>query len=105
MSELLAQAVNICRQLIGEKLTPEMSEIEDAIANVAFMPKFKDINKSELKDLLLSLYTTKVDTFQSLEGKERREPWLKTFKAEQKSQWLFWTRYSKYLKEKKKSRT
>jgi hypothetical protein len=63
MSELLAQAVNICRQLIGEKLTPEMSEIEDAIANVAFMPKFKDINKSELKDLLLSLYTTNVDTF------------------------------------------
>ena len=101
MSELLAQAVNICRQLIGEKLTPEMSEIEDAIANVAFMPKFKNINKSELKDLLLSLYTTKVDTFQILEGKERREPWLKTFKAEQKSQWLFWTRYSKYLKEKK----
>lgn len=101
MSELLAQAVDICRKLIGEKTTPEINEIEAAITNITYMPLFKDIDKSILKDMLLSLYTTKVDTFQILEGKERREPWLKAFKAAQISKWSFWTRYKKYLAEKK----
>ena len=102
MIELIEQAVDICRKLIGEKITPEVSEIEDAIANISCMPKFKDIDKDNLKDRLLSLYSTRVDAFQILEGKERREPWLKAFRAAQQSQWKFWTRYSKYLQEKKK---
>ena len=89
MSELLAQAVDICRKLIGEKNTPEINEIEAAITNITYMPLFKDIDQSILKDMLLSLYTTKVDTFQILEGKERREPWLKAFKAAQLSKWSF----------------
>ena len=101
MSELLTQAVDICRKLIGEKNTPEINEIEAAITNITYMPLFKDIDQSILKDMLLSLYTTKVDTFQILEGKERREPWLKAFKAAQLSKWSFWTRYKKYLSEKK----
>ena len=101
MSELLTQAVDICRKLIGEKNTPEINEIEAAITNITYMPLFKDIDQSILKDMLLSLYTTKVDTFQILEGKERREPWLKAFKAAQISKWSFWTRYKKYLAEKK----
>ena len=97
MSELLTQAVDICRKLIGEKTTPEINEIEAAITNITYMPLFKDIDQSILKEMLLSLYTTKVDTFQILEGKERREPWLKAFKAAQLSKWSFWTRYKKYL--------
>lgn len=101
MSELLTQAVDICRKLIGEKTTPEINEIEAAITYITYMPLFKDIDQSILKDLLLSLYTTKVDTFQILEGKERREPWLKAFKAAQLSKWSFWARYKKYLAEKK----
>ena len=28
MSEILAQAVDICRKLIGEKTTPDVSEID-----------------------------------------------------------------------------
>ena len=101
MSEILAQAVDICRKLIGEKTTPDVSEIDSAITNITYIPMFKDIDQSILKDMLLSLYTTKVDTFQILEGKERRDPWLKAFKAAQSSKWNFWTRYSKYLAEKK----
>lgn len=101
MIELLSQAVDICRKLIGEKTTPEISEIDAAITNILYIPLFKDINQSILKDMLLSLYTTKIDTFQILEGKERREPWLKSFKAAQLSKWNFWIRYSKYLAEKK----
>ena len=101
MSELLTQAVDICRKLIGEKTTPEINEIEAAITNITYMPLFKDIDQSILKEMLLSLYTTKVDTFQILEGKERREPWLKAFKAAQISKWSFWMRYKKYLAEKK----
>lgn len=101
MSEILAQAVDICRKLIGEKTTPDVSEIDSAITNITYIPMFKDVDQSILKDMLLSLYTTKVDTFQILEGKERRDPWLKAFKAAQSSKWNFWTRYSKYLAEKK----
>ena len=36
MSELLAQAVDICRKLIGEKTTPEINEIEAAITNITY---------------------------------------------------------------------
>lgn len=69
MSEILAQAVDICRKLIGEKTTPDVSEIDSAITNITYIPMFKDVDQSILKDMLLSLYTTKVDTFQILEGK------------------------------------
>ena len=61
MSEILAQAVDICRKLIGEKTTPDVSEIDSAITNITYIPMFKDVDQSILKDMLLSLYTTKVD--------------------------------------------
>jgi len=51
---------------------------------------------------LLSMYSVKIDTFQILEGRERREPWLKDFRANQKSKWEFWTRYAEYLEKQKK---
>ena len=101
MNILLTQAIDICRKLIGEKITPDISEIDGAITNISYMPMFKDVDKDVLRDRLLALYNTKVDAFQILEGKERREPWLKAFKAAQLSQWSFWTRYSKYLSENK----
>ena len=55
MSELLTQAVDICRKLIGEKTTPEINEIEAAITNITYMPLFKDIDQSIPKETLLCL--------------------------------------------------
>ena len=42
-----------------------------------------------------------MDTYQILEGRDARIPWLKEFKAERQSEWLFWTRYKRYLAEQK----
>lgn len=42
MSEILAQAVDICRKLIGEKTTPDVSEIDSAITNITYIPMFKE---------------------------------------------------------------
>ena len=55
------------------KITPDISEIDGAITNISYMPMFKDVDKDVLRDRLLALYNTKVDAFQILEGKERRE--------------------------------
>lgn len=46
MSEILAQAVDICRKLIGEKTTPDVSEIDSAITNITYIPMFKDVDQS-----------------------------------------------------------
>lgn len=48
MSEILAQAVDICRKLIGEKTTPDVSEIDSAITNITYIPMFKDVDQSVL---------------------------------------------------------
>ena len=101
MSDILS-AIDICRSLIGNKTTATDDEITSAIDNITCMPMYKDVDRILLKDELLALYSVKVGDIQILEGKERRTPWLKAFKAERQSQWKFWTRYSKYLAENKR---
>lgn len=102
MSELLNKAIDMCRAFIGAKSSISDDEINLAISNVACMPAFVEVDKSRLKDELLALYSVKVEAYQILEGKDRREPWLKTFRAEKRTQWKFWTRYAKYLSEQKR---
>lgn len=101
MSHILASAIDICRKIIGEKTTATDLEITSVIENIIYMPMYRDVDKTALKDELLSLYSVKVGDIQILEGKERRTPWLKAFRKAQQSQWKFWTRYSKYLAEQK----
>ena len=102
MNELLNKATDICRFIIGEKTNITDDEITQAISNVTSMPIYRNIDKEKLKEELLLLYNVKVDEFQILEGRERREPWLGVFKAERASNWYFWKRYAKYLVEQKR---
>lgn len=52
-----------------------------------------------VKVKLMEIFHATMEHARILEGKERRMPWLKAFKAEEKSNWYFWEDYKKYLKE------
>lgn len=52
-----------------------------------------------LKEKLMELFHATIDHARILEGKERRTPWLKDFKAQESTDWHFWEHYKKYLKE------
>lgn len=101
MNELNEKAINMCQVMIGFKPGVSDGDIDTAISTVTSLPMFAGLNKIELKKSLLSIYNVKVDTYQILEGRDARIPWLKEFKAECRSEWLFWTRYKKYLAEQK----
>lgn len=100
MNESLMKALDMCRILIGAKRNVTDEDIDLAVSKILLL--FPEVDKISLKDELLALYNVKVEAFQILEGKDRRAPWLKAFRAAKKSQWKFWTRYSKYLKESKR---
>ncbi|OUO50611.1 endonuclease [Bacteroides sp. An279] len=95
------KAINICQAIIGFKLGVSDDEINQAISDVTSIPMYAGLDKTELKKSLLAIYNVKVDTYQILEGRDARIPWLKEFKAERQSEWLFWTRYKRYLAEQK----
>ena len=101
MNELNDKAINICQAIIGFKLGVSDDEINQAISGVTSIPMYAGLDKTELKKSLLAIYNVKVDTYQILEGRDARIPWLKEFKAERQSEWLFWTRYKRYLAEQK----
>ena len=100
MSDNYQVAIEICQSIIGRKASVADSEINEAIVKAKML--YSDIDAVKLKNDLLSMYSVKIDTFQILEGRERREPWLKDFRANQKSKWEFWTRYAEYLEKQKK---
>lgn len=101
MNELNDKAINICQAIIGFKLGVSDDEINQAISDVTSIPMYAGLDKTELKKSLLAIYNVKVDTYQILEGRDARISWLKEFKAERQSEWLFWTRYKRYLAEQK----
>ena len=101
MNELNDKAINICQAIIGFKLGVSDDEINQAISDVTSIPMYAGLDKTELKKSLLAIYNVKVDTYQILEGRDARIPWLKEFKAERQSEWLFWTKYKRYLAEQK----
>lgn len=93
-------AIGICQSIIGRKASVADSEINDAAEKAKLI--YPDIDVIRLKNELLSMYSVKVDTYQILEGRDRREPWLRDFKADKKSNWEFWTRYADYLEKQKR---
>ena len=100
MNEDFLIAIKICQSIIGLRTSVIDSEINDAVEKTISI--YPNIDKETLKNEILSLYSIKVDTYQILEGKERREPWLKEFKAQKITDWVFWIRYSEYLEKQKK---
>jgi hypothetical protein len=93
-------AIEICQSIIGRKASVADSEINEAVVKAKML--YPGIDAVKLKNDLLSMYSVKIDTFQILEGRERREPWLKDFRANQKSKREFWTRYAEYLEKQKR---
>jgi len=100
MSNNYQVAIEICQSIIGRKASVTDNEINAAIEKTKML--FSEIDVVKLKIDLLSMYSVKIDAFQILEGRERREPWLKDFNANKKSKWEFWTRYAEYLEKQKK---
>ncbi len=92
----------MCRSLIGERVSVTDVEIDSAIEQVMYMPFFSGIDTTQLKNELLSTYRVRVDLFKILVGKERREPWIKDYKANHSAEhWAFWNRYRHYLEQSK----
>jgi len=100
MNDSYQVAIEICQSIIGRKASVADSEIDNAVVKTKVL--YPDIDAVKLKNELLSMYSVKIDTFQILEGRDRREPWLKDFRANQKSKWEFWKRYAEYLEKQKK---
>lgn len=99
---MIEKAKNMCRSLIGERVSVTDVEIDSAIEQVMYMPFFSGIDTAQLKNELLSTYRVRVDLFKILVGKERREPWIKDYKANHSADhWAFWNRYRHYLEQSK----
>lgn len=97
--ESYQKAIEVCRTLIGSKVAVTDNDIDTAVNRVLLM--FPTLSKEVLKTKLMSIYSVRVEPMQILEGRERRTPWLKAFKAAQTSQWSFWSRYKYYLEHQK----
>ena len=94
-------ALELCKVLIGRKISVTDEEINSSIDKI--YPLYdKKIDKDLLKEELLSYYSVQIGEYQILEGKDRREPWLKDFKSKQLSNWDYWRRYCEYLEKDKK---
>lgn len=99
MEEKLDTAYRVAVDIIGHKAVIQDKDITDAIEKVILW--YPDIDKAALRKELLANYTTTVETHQILDGKDRRKPWLKQFRADRKSTWSFWNRYIQYLEKDK----
>ncbi len=91
----LKKNIALCRLIIGEKSAVNDADIDSAIQSVSLISP--DVDIVLLKNKLIDLYTLRVEPFQILQGKDRRNFWLKDFKADNNSEWKFWERYKAYL--------
>ncbi len=98
--EILNQAVRHCRLIIGEEASTTDVKIDQAIAMVTPLFGAENIDTIRLKQELQTIYSTQVESFRILVGRERRQPWLNDFKANEQSEWKFWKRYKEYLENK-----
>ena len=98
--EILNQAVRHCRLIIGENATTTDTKIDQAIVMVKNLLGTENIDSTRLKRELQTIYSTQIETFRILVGRDRRQPWLNDFKATEQSEWKFWKRYKEYLENK-----
>jgi len=99
MQNAFQTAYNIAEELLEYMKPITDQDIVKAVENSVRL--FPEIDRELLEKTLLANHATQVDDYKILEGRERRIPWLKAFKAEQHSEWDFWSRYVKYLKKDK----
>lgn len=60
------------------------------------LPLFPGVSRDEYKLAIQANYSTQIEPFRILEGRERRKHWLKDYKANHRD-WPFWSRYKYYL--------
>ncbi len=76
--------------------------INEAVENIRLLQLgggLQSVDLGVLKAKLMEMFHATIEHARILEGNERRMPWLRAFKAEEKSNWYFWEDYKKYLKE------
>lgn len=96
INEDFDKALNICKDLIGNKQTATEKEIDQSISMAKLI--FKSVDFESIKLELQACYNTPIDSYEILEGRERREPWLREYKSNvSPSSWEFWNRYKIYL--------
>lgn len=99
MNNDMKTTIDICKAIIGYNDNVVSDDKLNEAVNKAIQ-LYPTINKDALKKELMSFYSIEISQFQKLIGKDRCKPWLKNFKANEQSQWLFWKRYKQYLKNK-----
>lgn len=99
MQDHFNTAYNIAEEILKTLAPVTDKDIVTAVSQATMI--YPDVDTELLKNTLLENYATQIDDFKILEGRERRMPWLKEFKANQSTDWDFWTRYVKYLKKDK----
>lgn len=97
MNDEFQKAYNIADIILTDNKSVSDSDVVSAVD--MSLRVFPNVDRELLKNTLLANHATKVDNYKILEGRERRIPWLKDFKANQESTWDFWNRYKRYLKE------
>ena len=102
MIDELNQAMLMASALLQAYDVVTEAAIDDAIAPIRMIKEsggMKSVDLWILKEKLMEKFHATMDHARILEGKERRKPWLKDFKAHDYSNWHFWEDYKKYLKE------
>lgn len=102
MIDELNQAMLMASALLQAYDVVTEAAIDDAIAPIRMIKEsggMKSVDFRILKEKLMEKFHATMDHARILEGKERRKPWLKDFKAHDYSNWHFWEDYKKYLKE------
>ena len=94
-NELLQRAIATFSQVAGpNRLSFTDEEIDDYVDRLH--PLFPSLGRDEFKQAVQANYSTHIEPFRILEGKDRRKPWLKDFKSNHRD-WCFWPRYKFYL--------
>ena len=91
MPDIFQKAYSIAEEILNGNKPVTDKDIVDAVEKS--MRIYPDIDRGLLEKTLLANYATQVDDYKILEGRERRIPWLKDFKAAQSTEWDFWNRY------------
>ena len=81
-NELIQRAVAAFIQIIGpNRLSLSDEEIDQHVDNILPLFQAQGLQRDDFKHAVQAIYATKIEAFRILEGRERRQPWLKDFKA------------------------
>ena len=94
-NELIQRALVTFAQVADPTRTSFTDEEIDQYVSLV-LPLFPGLDRDEFKQAVQASYSTQIESFRILEGRERRKPWLKDFKANHR-EWNFWSRYKFYL--------